>query len=379
MTTSYASPRRRTAPLLAGTAVLAALATVATVAGCGGHGGKGLPTGAPCLGQHTAPCMSPSSSTSPARPAGVVTLTQARDLLARYVRINNRANAAVGTTAKAVAKARGLNNQIEAGPLQAQSRAEFTTYRVATAKDRAYDRTPFAYAGTTWYIPRTSAFSAGQQPFFAAISHVKDNAENKAGKRARVIIFARQSDASWKMTATVDLDGHAPALARDSEGYAEALAPDTSPGLAMRPDRLPLAINDNYTTGGKSADGAALAATADAKDQRGTVGRWAAQVRPVGRSVASAAQDPYQAVYALRTATGGALTVVSSAHELEDYVVLPGGTITTSAHDESRAWVGATTTDLTVTYGCLDAAVIPTAGKTVQIGTDCQIEHAASA
>ena len=372
MTTSHVS-RRRTAPLLTAVAVLAVLGAAA---GCGGHGGKALPTRPRrCTAQTSTPC--PSTSASPARPAGVVTLAQARDLLTRYVRINNTANMTVGTTAKAVAKAGALNRQIEAGPLRAQSLAEFTTYRVGTAKDRTYYRTPFTYVNTAWYIPRADAFGAGQQPWFAVVSHVKDNVENRNAKRARVIVFARQGDGSWRMTAVVDLDRPVPALARDAQGYAVPVAPDAS-GLAMQPAHLPLAINDNYVTGGKS-DGAALAATADAKDQRGTVETWARQVRPVGRSVASATQDPYQTVYALRTATGGALTITSDAHQMEDYVVLPGGTITTSAHDESRAWVGATTTDLTVTYGCLDAAVIPRSGKTVQIGTDCQIEHAASA
>jgi hypothetical protein len=347
-------------------------AALATVAGCGGHGEKARPANSTdaCL----APCMSPTPT--PTRPAGVVTLQQAGDLLARYVKINNQANATAGTSAKSVAQAQALNDQIEAGPLRAQSRGEFAIYKVRTAEDRKYDREAFSYVGTTWYIPRADAFGAGQQPFFAALSHVKDGLENKSAKRARLIVFGKQPDASWKLTAVVDLDGRVPALAHDAQGYALPLAPDAG-GLAMQPAHLALAIGDNYTTGGLN-DGAALAATTDAKVQRGLVESWTKPIAPVGKSEVAVAQDPYQAVYALKTADGGALTVVSDAHEMHDFVLALGGTITISAHHEARAWVPGTVTDLTVSYGCLDAAVIPRTGKTVQIGMDCLMEHASA-
>jgi hypothetical protein len=117
------SLRAVTAGVLAGTALLASAA-------CSNGGGTG-----PQTARNNSPTASRSPPSSPAPTlAGVITPEQAKAVLARYVRINNQANALQGSNR---ARALSLNAQIEGNGLKAQSVAGYSEYKVWSAKTQA--------------------------------------------------------------------------------------------------------------------------------------------------------------------------------------------------------------------------------------------------
>jgi hypothetical protein len=359
----YPRIRLRTAPLAVTVMAFAALATLAACSSGGGTGPAPAGTAGRCTADSTATCQPPSVPPAPTVTAPI-TPAQAQAVVTRYVKINNAANAVAYSNP---ARAKSLNAQIETDALRAQSLAQFTKLKIATAKDRADYAKPFYYSHSTFYIPSNRL--PGQRPFFVAITHDPEDF-----KQARLLVFVQSANTTWLNAAAVDQQGPVPAIALDKLGYATAVDPDAA-GLAMKPSLLAAAVNDNYAGAGKG-DGAALSPTKIATDQRGAQKTWEKTLLPYARANALPANDPYRDVWAIRTKTGGALVVSSRLFDRNEFAVMPAAYLTIPAHDDARAWVGARSTNLSMTYTCLDAAVVPKQGKTSQFGEDCEIVKA---
>lgn len=339
------------------------VATLAlTAAGCGGGSGQ----------HHTAP--SPSRNITGCQPAmsarcgpvrapapAPITPEGARAVLTNYIKINNAANQALS---------RQLNNQIETGAVHAQSQAEFTTFPWWT-KDEKTSIAPFSYVQPRIYLPRASA--SAKHPWFAVLAHY-----STAKNLTSFMIFIKEGTA-WKLSAETGFDAGQvpPPIAVDADGYATSIGPDDAAGLAMKPSTLPLAVNDNYLTGG-TGDGTIFAKSPDTTQQRKSYKDAKTFLRPYAASEFTTANDPYGAVYALKTVGGGALVIASSAHNQYDHVIYPGGSINLGPHSRERAWVHTSSVQmLTTTFTCLDAAAVtPKGGKADLLGSDCEITGA---
>lgn len=329
----------RSTPVLVAAAATLALMTAACATGSSDH------------------TPAPNRTTTAAAPRPPITSAGALAVLTRYTQINNAANRSRDPK---------LNASIETGGLQAQSLSQFKRFGAWSAKDQAAFVEPFSYPNPTFYIPRTSS-SPGQEPWFAAVTHISDS----PGER-RLLVFTQDAHEPrvWKNAAAITLTADLPTLATDTEGYVTAL-PASTGGLSIPLTGLTTAINDNFATGGKQT-GRVFAVNTATKAQRAVHQGWETALRPLGRSEYGAQPNAYPAVYALKTAAGGALAIVSTAHQQRNFVVSPSAQIT--AGPEERMWVGgsprASVTDI---FTCLAAAVVPKAGAVVQVGYDCQL------
>lgn len=300
-----------------------------------------------------------SAAPRPAKPVPPITLAAAQAALDRYVKINNAANAHAATSIKT---AYTLNDEIEAGPLQAESRAEYKQYPHWTTKDEKDSLKPFYYSAADFYIPRTTP---GQQPFFMATAH-----PSRTEAASRVLLtFVRVNTTTWKMVSALWLDDAVPPLAKDADGYATAL-PATVNSLAMRPADLTAAVDDNFSTGG-TRDGRALAATTATKRQRGVYKDGKTRYKPLGQEDYLPANNNYPQTYSLALRDGGALTVAASSHIEHEYVLTPTAAITPSGGD--LAWVTKTRrSTLDTTFVCTNAAAVPPKGLVRLLGYDCE-------
>jgi hypothetical protein len=292
---------------------------------------------------------------APAPAPAPITPQGARAIIANYVKINNNANEA---------RSRTLNDRIETGAVHAQSQAEFTTYSRWTTQEKTYLK-PFSYLQPRFFIPRASA--SAERPWFAVVARYS-NAKNTTS----FMVFVKEGSI-WKLSAQTGFDAGqtVPPIAVDADGYATSVDQDST-GLAMRPSALPLAVNDNYISGG-TGDASVFAKSPDNTYQRKAHNDAKTFLRPYAASEFTAANDPYRDVYALKTTDGGALVIASSVHNQYEHVIVPTGYITLGPHARELAWVHSTSVQaLTTTYTCLDAASIPPSGKVNLLGSDCE-------
>lgn len=349
---SHSRMRMRLRPALAAGIAATALIT----AGCTtGHHASPPPT--------RSPATTASRTTAPAIIAPV-TVQQATRILTRYIKINNEANR------KASPK---LNDQIETGPLRAQSQAEYQQYPFLDAQDRK-SFGAFTYVTPHFYIPLR--FPAGQTPWFAALAQGVDKTTKTTWQT--YMIFVEVHPDTWRMAAATDpWKAPTPTIALDPHGYATAVDPDTA-GLALRPSLLSLAVVDNYTTGGR-VDGQIFAPTAQTTYARNAYKQRSNGLRPYATGSYLRLNDPYHddSVWALRTTDGGVLAISSSAHGKTSTVDSPAARINIGPHAPERAWVKSSgVSSLTTQWTCLDVATIPPSGKARLLGSDCEITGA---
>ncbi|MFD5453877.1 hypothetical protein ACFWIR_02050, partial [Streptomyces olivaceus] len=205
----------RTIPLLTTAACLALALT-----GCAGEDGP------------TPTRQTPTASTSP-KPAPALSTAQARDVITRYAKINNEANAD---------RDRRLLDTVEDGPLYAMSVSDYTETEGLPAKDREpYKPWSYDLSSAKLYIPR---LTSGRDRWFAAAL-----ASQKGKAPSRVAVFAeRPQHKRWEMVSVVDLDSTTlPKIALDRDGYATAVAADDKQ-LAADADVLRTGVLDNFTT-----------------------------------------------------------------------------------------------------------------------------------
>jgi hypothetical protein len=232
---------------------------------------------------------------------------------------------------------------------------------------------PFTYLQPRYFIPR---HTPGQQPWFAVLARGQELGTKKPTVWTSYLVFTETRPGAWRMSAEAPIDKgeHLPAVKVDADGFATAVDPDAT-GLAIRPSQLPLAVTDNYVTGGKS-DGAVFASTPDLTAQRKAYKEHLTMLRPHGRSEFVYANNLTPEVYALATSDGGALVVASSAHAQHDSTH-PGYSLTLDPHSGERAWLKSPAlTTVFTTFMCLDAAAIPRTGKVSLLGSDCETTNA---
>ncbi|MFJ6709071.1 MULTISPECIES: hypothetical protein [unclassified Streptomyces] len=325
-----------------------------------------LLTGAACLALALTSCadadgsararQSPSTSTAP-KPSPALRATQARDVISRYSKINNAANAD---------RNRRLLDTVEDGPLYAMSVSGYTEAEGLPAADREpYKQWSYDSAHAKLYIPR---MAAGQDRWFAAAL------SDKKGKApSRLAVFAeRPQHKRWEMVSVVDLDSpDLPAIALDHDGYATAVATDGNKHLGAGTELLRAAIVDNFATGGTNTGTKVFAPTKASKRQIKIHDKTGTRFGDQGTTVFAGVTNRYTDAYALRTTDGGALILFSHAHTQTDAVAHSGLQINPGKDD--RAWLhDVPRTSITYTFVCNDAVTVPAkAAPSRLIGYTC--------
>jgi hypothetical protein len=326
-------------PLFAGAACLALALTGCT--------GEDSPDQAPKT--HTA-------STAP-KPVPALSAAQARDVITRYSKINNEANAD---------RSRRLLDTVEDGPLYAMSVSDYTETEGLPAADRKpYEPWSYDIASAKLYIPR---LDAGQDRWFAAAL-----SSQKGKAPSRLAVFAeRPQHKRWEMVSVVDLNSQKlPDVALDRDGYATAVAANDNNHLAADADLLRAAVLDNFATGGTNTGTKVFAPTKASKQQIEVHDETGTRFGDQGTTVFAGTTNRYQDAYALKTNDGGALILFSHMHTQTDAVAHSGLQINPGPDD--RAWLhDVPRTSIRYTFVCNDAATVPAeAAPSRLIGYTC--------
>ncbi|MFF9136627.1 hypothetical protein ACF09G_03505 [Streptomyces albogriseolus] len=298
-----------------------------------------------CAGEDApAPARKTPSADTAAKPVPALSVAQARDVITRYSKINNEANAD---------RNRRLLDTVEDGPLYAISVSDYTETEGLPAKDREpYKAWSYDVANAKLYIPR---LAAGQERWFvAALSSEKGKVPS------RLAVFAeRPQHERWEMVSVVDLDSQKlPAVALDREGYATAVAATDNKQLAADADMLRTAVLDNFATGGTNTGTKVFASTEASKRQIKVHSDAATRFDDKGTSVFEGADNRFTDAYALKTAGGGALILFSHTHTQTDAVAHSGLQLNPGKGD--RAWLhDVPRTSIRYTFVCNDAATVP--------------------
>ncbi|MBU5946469.1 hypothetical protein [Streptomyces sp. PAM3C] len=284
-----------------------------------------------------------ASADTAAKPVPALSAAHARDVITRYSKINNEANAD---------RNRRLLDTVEDGPLYAMSVSDYTETEGLAAKDREpYKPWSYDVASAKLYIPR---LAAGQDRWFAAAL-----SSEKGKAPSRLAVFAeRPQHKRWEMVSVVDLDSQKlPDVSLDREGYATAVAANDNKQLAADADLLRTAVLDNFATGG-TGTGKVFAPTEASKRQIKVHSDAATRFGDKGTSVFDGADNRYTDAYALKTADGGALILFSHTHTQTDAVAHSGLQINPGKGD--RAWLhDVPRTSIRYTFVCNDAATVP--------------------
>ncbi|MBL1115241.1 hypothetical protein JK364_22990 [Streptomyces sp. 110] len=249
-----------------------------------------------------------SPSSGDAAPTGIVTLRQAAKILDRYQRVNNAANAARDASLLAT---------VEAGQLYAESKAELEQYYTFSKKRKKEYRAPFFFTKRTFYIP-------ARGNWFAASAN--------SGKYRTLMVFERFGS-RWKKVVDLLPDRRLP-LPHIKDGLA-LTAPTDEPSGALSPDRVPGAIEDLFTTGGKK-EGTNLSVTPDSKAIVKTYQERNSELGDQARVNFFPATPRHQTVYALRTGTG-VLAIVPLAHKQVSVVKHAGLQLTPTEAESAYA------------------------------------------
>ncbi|MEU1076469.1 MULTISPECIES: hypothetical protein [unclassified Streptomyces] len=245
----------------------------------------------------------PTASASPA-PKGVVTLSQANQILDTYQEVNNRANAARDPKLLAT---------VEAGQLYARSKAEFEQFETLSEKEQKDYGKPFTFTDRTFYLPAGGNWFAAQA--------------TTTGKNHTVMVFEKSSatDNRWKKVVSLfPAKALPPVQTRD--GLASTAPAATKVG-GLAPESVTAAIEDLFATGG-TRQGAALDRTNEnAKSILKTYKERGKSLGPRAKVSFFPATPVNEKVYALRT-RDGVLAIAPLAHNEESLVLQPGLQIT---------------------------------------------------
>ncbi|MEV7064305.1 hypothetical protein AB0N97_16055 [Streptomyces collinus] len=268
---------------------------------------------------------------------------QAHDVIARYSKINNEANAD---------RSRRLLDTVEDGPLYAMSVSDYTETEGLPAADRKpYEPWSYDIASAKLYIPR---LVAGQERWYAAAL-----SSQKGKAPSRLAVFAeRPQHKRWEMVSVVDLNSQKlPDVALDRDGYATAVATNDNKHLAADADLLRAAVLDNFATGGTNTGTKVFAPTKASKQQIEVHDKTGTRFGNQGTTVFTGTDNRYKDAYALKTSDGGALILFSHTHTQTDAVAHSGLQINPGKDD--RAWLrGVPRTSITYTFVCNDAATV---------------------
>jgi hypothetical protein len=312
----------------AGLAVAGAAVGAAAVLLIGGHPGAQGPQGAPGsqgAGGGAAPPAAPGTarsapgtarsapagtargaqaSTAPSPPpAGPLTMTQAKAVLAGYTTANNGANAQRSDTLLASVES-GSSYAIDAGLYQNQRAAGTAPYPA------------FSPVQATYYIPRDEPAS-GPRWFVVQVGNAFTADPGKVTSTEYLLFTQQSPGGAWQDALEPYLLAGAsvPPIALSADGLATSVDPDAA-AVAVAPGQLP-AATAAALDGTGAGDGPAAIANpgnlADYGDQR----FWQGKIS--GGSVTDAHAPAAGAAgqeFALRTADGGALVFYTDAAEV---------------------------------------------------------------
>ncbi|MFE7077344.1 hypothetical protein ACFU96_45415 [Streptomyces sp. NPDC057620] len=272
-----------------------------------------LPAGCGLPDNHDDPHSTRRTTTTAPAPArkGAVTRDEAKEILARYVSVNNWSNAMQGRSTSPSAQARRLLAAVEGGQLLEQSVADYKTWRTKSAKEQKDYARPFYYVEPAVYVP------AGERWFAIEVK------VDRTGWKG-LLIFDQADDKGWRNVATVALGDNKSArlpapVATDRAGLAMAVNPTTRSGK-LAPNQVADAFEDHFVTGGTGA-GQALASTASTRAAL-KVYKERNQNKDARVATKSFKQRDarHQQIYALKLRDGSTLAVVPSAHD-QHYVL----------------------------------------------------------
>ncbi|RCG15155.1 hypothetical protein DQ392_28440 [Streptomyces reniochalinae] len=219
---------------------------------------------------------------------------EAADVLATFVKKNNRANTAYDVD---------LNATIETGPLGAIDQAGLTSRKkVRPEGNPDYNR--LKLTDTHYLIPE----QAGWPKFF-----VTDSRSDREGQGRWLFVFQRdRADGPWKASYLSVIDPDAvPEFARDEHGHVRTVpVAGGDAGLTVPPDELSKRYA-RYLQEGAGDDFAAGPHTSEQREERVEE----AKRKNVRNEFADqAAEPPRYAPFGLRTKDGGALVFFATRH-----------------------------------------------------------------
>ncbi|WP_435058033.1 hypothetical protein [Streptomyces sp. bgisy060] len=262
----------------------------------------GCASGAPSSDR--APASHQPTGTASPVPRGVVTLSQANQILDTYQEVNNRANAT--RDAK-------LLGTVEAGQLYARSKAELEQFETLSEKEQKDYGKPFTFTDRTFYLP------AGGNWFVAQAT--------TTGTNHTVMVFEKSSATGnrWKKVVSLFPDKALPPV-QTQDGVASTAPAATTVG-ALAPEGVTAAVEDLFATGG-TRQGAALDRTSEnAKSILKTYKERGKNLGPRAKVSFFPATPVEEKVYTLRT-RDGVLTIAPLAHNQESLALQPGLQIT---------------------------------------------------
>lgn len=234
------------------------------------------------------------AAVAPLAPA--VTMARARQVLGTYAAAENTANRTRSLKVLAAIET-GSSYLLDAGQYR----------RLDTTDPGNETYVPLTLASPALYIPMLSR-AAYPRWFVARVTYVAAAGQYRGAHSWGYIVFASQGPGRpWKnQLEPYDVPGAAPAprIALDSRGYATAVSPAAR--LAARPAALPAATAATLNGAGQAITIPALLA------DQGDEAFWRREL-PAGSSVTDAHGPAAGAVYAIRTADGGALVLFAGS------------------------------------------------------------------
>ncbi|MDR3084335.1 MAG: hypothetical protein LBV60_26050, partial [Streptomyces sp.] len=228
-----------------------------------------------------------------------VTRPEARRILADFTAQNNRANRSVDPA---------LNREIETGALGAIDQAGLKADR-RKSPDGKPDYTPLEFSDSRFLIPKQT----GWPKWF-----VTDTATNRDRNRWFLVFLRTGEQARWKAVyLSILTPGEVPHLARDKDGYVQAVPPGPASRLLVPPRRLSAAYTTYLQSGGTKQ------AKAFAPGPHTT--QWLKERKANERTAQFVTQfqdqpTPEFRPVALRTKDGGALAFFGSRHHARQTV-----------------------------------------------------------
>nr|WP_240929396.1 hypothetical protein [Streptomyces coryli] len=239
------------------------------------------------------------------RPAA--TKTEAARVLEEFTNDNNKANRTLD---------RGLNREIETGPLGAIDQAGLKARKKQNPNGNP-DYTPLELTDPKYLIPK----QAGWPRWFVA--DARANRPSADTKNRWLVLFEKKAEGKpWKAAyLSVMQPGELPDLARDKDGYVKPVEPGPEERLSTPVPDLDTSYVNYLKSGGKNPGFAPGQHTTQWVEERKKQAKQPGYVTQFRDTPAAGF-----ATYALRTRDGGALAFFSTRHFAKQ-TVAPGRTI----------------------------------------------------
>lgn len=252
----------------------------------------------------SAPPVTAHPSPSAAAPNVNVTPAQADQILNTYQSVNNRAN---------VDRDDRLMSTIETDSALAMDLASYKEFRYTDPKNTAKSKNGnLTFAKRSYIVPRLAAYPRW---FLAQAVSTPDPKTDPRSTPTPIYLLFVQADAKaqWKVAYEPNVGSQFPsAPAVDQSGYATAVTAADDPSLAAGPDRLSGMLLAAEIGGKGSAAAARFGAFPYLDDVTSELAQNKKSLPDRTVTLMATPGSPDYAVYALRTADGGALVFTAT-------------------------------------------------------------------